>query len=76
VEDAAAEQADGRRAQEHHDGPPRDVLRVGLVLVQFQHLEVVRVDLLFEVVQLLFQDVEPGGVEFFGDFLDQERGKV
>ena len=72
MEDGAGEQAEDGSAEEHHDWPPRDFLGVRLVLLQFQDLEVLRIDFAFEFLYLLLERAQPGGIERFGDFLDEQ----
>ena len=75
MEDSAAEEAEGRRAQEDHNRPSGYFMRVGKVLVEVQDFEAVRVNLLLEPIDVFFELVEPRAVQFFIDLLEKQRGE-
>lgn len=62
VEDSAAEEAEGCRTQEEHDWPSGNLVRVGKMFVEIKDLEVIRVNLFLEPVDMLFELIEPSAV--------------
>ena len=76
VEHRAAEQAEQRGRQEQHHRPPRDFLRVRQLLLQLDHLEVLGIDFSLQLCRLLFEHVQPRGIQLLAHFLDQQRSQL
>jgi len=57
VEDCAAEQAEDCSGQEHHDRPSGDLVRVGLMLMQLQYLELLRIHFFLQLLDFLLEAV-------------------
>ena len=63
MEEGTGEQADGRRKQEDEDWPFGYVMWVGCLFMQFHCAKYVRIDVLFEFLQVFLKGLEEAPIE-------------
>ena len=73
MENCTTKQTDNSSRKVKHYRPSGNALRIGILIVQLNQSEGIRVDRIFKMMSNRFELVEPGGVHFVVEFLDQKR---